>query len=192
MYLCHELVPLFVFISHGLVHKLVRHPVAAAVFQEVGKLEPQIDQILLSFLRGKENVGILSVFIDGIEIVGTDDVQIHDGTQIMLAAPVEGILQQVPGLRQFVSLLIPELHLVDGDTHEVEAQLFKTCEVIFLDMESARLTTLFRLRQPVTDIGATLDTEVIHFSCLCKARHRNTQCHYDHGDCENILSHNHL
>ena len=51
----------------------------------------------------------------------TDDVQIHDGAQIVLAAPVEGILQQIPGLRQLVALLIPELYLIDGDTYEVEA-----------------------------------------------------------------------
>ena len=72
----------------------------------------------------------------------TDDVQVDDGTQVVLLRPVEGVVQQIPGLGQLVALFIPELHLVDGNTHEVEAQLLQTGEVILLDMQSAGLATL--------------------------------------------------
>ena len=50
MYLGHELVPLLMLIGYGLVHKLISHPVAAAVLQEVGELVPQVNQILLCLL----------------------------------------------------------------------------------------------------------------------------------------------
>ena len=65
----------------------------------------------------------------------------------MLTAPVEGILQQVPSLGQLVALLIPELYLVDGDAHEVKAQLLQTGEVVLLDMEKASLSKILRMVQ---------------------------------------------
>jgi hypothetical protein len=41
-------------------------------------------------------------------------------------------------------------------------------------------------------VSAALDAEVIHFTCLSKTGCGNEQCHNDHGEFENILSHNHL
>ena len=93
-------------------------------------------------------------------------MQVNDGAQIILTAPVEGILQQIPSLRQLVAFLVPELHLVDGDTYKVEAQLLQTCEVVLLNVETAGFTTLFALRQPVAHVSSTLNAEVIHLSCL--------------------------
>ena len=93
-------------------------------------------------------------------------MQIDDGAQVVLTRPVEGIVQQVPCLGSFVSLLVPELYLVDGDAHEVETEFLQTGEVVLLDMQSTGLTTLLRLREPVTDIRTALDAEIVHLSCL--------------------------
>ena len=125
-------------------------------------------------------------------------MQINDGTEVVLAGPVEGVVQQVPSLGQFVALLIPELHLVDGDTYKVEAQLLQTGKIILLDMQATGLTALFRLREPVADIGAALDAEVIDLSglililtlALVLARHCYKQCRNDNGHREDTLSHN--
>ena len=69
-------------------------------------------------------------------------MQVDDSTKVVLAGPVEGVVQQIPGLRELLSLLIPELYLVDGDAHEVEAQVLQTLEIVFLDMQPAGLATL--------------------------------------------------
>ena len=122
VHLGHQLVPLLVIVGHGLVHELVGHGVVAVALQHVRQLIPQVDQVLLGLLRGEERIGSLTALVDGIEVVGADDMQIDDGAQMVLASPVQRIGQQFPGLRQFVALLIPELHLVDGDAHEVKSQ----------------------------------------------------------------------
>ena len=69
MNLGYQLIPLIVFVGHGLVHKLIGHPVATAFLQEVGELVPEVDEVLLSLFRSEEGVSSLVVFIDGIEIV---------------------------------------------------------------------------------------------------------------------------
>ena len=106
-------------------------------------------------------------------------MQVNDGAQVMFLSPVDGIDHQVPSLGQLVTLFVPELHLVNGQAYEVEAQLCQTLEVVLLNVLATGLTPLFRLRQPMTDVGTALDAEVVYIVCLTlcaaggKAQHRH-------------------
>ena len=44
-----------------------------------------------------------------------------DGAQMMLLSPLDGIVHQLPSLRQLIACLVPELHLVNRQAHKVEA-----------------------------------------------------------------------
>ncbi len=167
--LCHQLVPLLVIVGHGLVHELVGHPVVAVALECVGQLIPEVDEVLLCLLGGEEGVGSAASFVHGVEVVGADDVEVDDGTQMVLASPVEGVGEQRPSLGQLVTLFVPELYFIDGDAHEVEAQPLEPLEVFFLDVQAAHLATCLRLRQPVAHVGAPLDFEVVDCSRLCQA-----------------------
>ena len=107
-------------ISHRLVHELVSHGVAAVAFECIGQLVPH-DEVLLGFFRGEQRVGIGIPFERRIEIVRADDVQVDNGAQMVLLCPADGVVHQLPGFGQFAALLVPELHLVDGQAHKVEA-----------------------------------------------------------------------
>ena len=166
MNLGNQLVPLFVVFSNRLVHKLVGNRVVAITFQNVRQLVPHIDKVLLCLLRGKQCVGIGIALVNSIEIVRTDDMQVDDGTQVMLLSPIDSVYHQLPSLRQLVALFIPELYLVNRQAYEVEAQRVQTCKVVFLDMLATGLATFFRLRQPVAHVSTTLDAEIVHFVCF--------------------------
>ena len=137
-----ELIPLLVVIGYGLVHELIGHRVIAITLQHVTQLIPHVDEVLLGFLVLKQRIGAVIALVHGIEIVRTDDVQVNDGTQMVLLSHIDGVGHQLPGLRQLVALLIPELHLVNRQTYEVEAQLLQTLEVVLLDMLATGLATL--------------------------------------------------
>ena len=154
------------FVGHRFVHEFIGNPVGAVILQNIRQLIPQVYQVLLRFLRGKQGVGSSATFVHGIEIVRTDDVQVNNGTQLVFASPLQGIGQQRPGLRQFVSLLVPELHFVNGNTHKVETKVMESLKVLLLNVQTAHLASCLRLRQPVTHIGATLDVEVVDFPRL--------------------------
>ena len=164
VHLGHQLIPLLVVFSHRLVHEFVSYRVVAIALQCVRQLIPQIDQVLLGLLRCEQRVGSLVFLVHGIEIVRTDDVQVDDGTQMVLITLVKCEGQQVPCLGQFVALFIPELHLVNGNAHKVETQRIQTGKVVLLDVQPAGLTAVFVvLRQPVAQVRAALNTEVVHF-----------------------------
>ena len=179
VHLGHQLIPLLMVVSHRFVHELVCHGVGAEVLQHVGQLIPHVDEVLLCLLGGEEGVGAGTALIYGIEIMRADDVEIDDGTQMILGSQMEGIGQQLPCLGELVAFLIPELHLVDGDTHEIEAKLLQALEVILLDVQAALLTPLLRLRQPVAEIGSALDAEIVGsviVLCLSGAARKGPHC----------------
>ena len=91
-------------------------------------------------------------------------MQVDDGAQMVLVTLVESECQQIPSLGQLVALFIPELNLVDGDTHKVETQRIQTGKVVLLDVQPAGLTAVFIvLRQPMAQVRAALNAEVVHF-----------------------------
>ena len=102
---------------------------------------------------------------------------------MVLDALVDGEGQQVPALRQLVALFIPELNLVDRQAHEVEPQRIQACEIILLDVLLAGFTTLLTLRQPVAEVSAALNTEVIHSSVFLTLG--GTSRKGQHGDGDN-------
>ena len=117
-------------------------------------------------------------------------MQVNDGTQVMLGTLVEGESQQVPCLWQFVAFLIPELHLVNGNTYKVEAQRIQTGKVVLLDMHLTGLASFFTLRQPMAEVRTAMDAEVIHFLVLltlCRAGSQNQ--HHQHSKTVNNSFH---
>ena len=108
-------------------------------------------------------------------------VKVDNGAKVVLAAPVECVLQQIPSLGQLCAFLVPELLLVDRDTYKVKAQLLQTCKVVLLDVQSSCLTSLLALREPVADVGTTLDAEIVNavlglFLVLCLVSARCCSC----------------
>ena len=77
---------------------------------------------MLCLLRSEQGIGITASFVDGIEIVGADDMQVDDGTQVMLLGPIDSIGHQFPSLGQFVALFVPELYFVNWQAHKVKAE----------------------------------------------------------------------
>ena len=61
-------------------------------------------------------------FARGVEVVRADDVQVDDGAQIRLLAPVERLPKQLEGLGLALSLLVPELDLIQRDADVIEAE----------------------------------------------------------------------
>ena len=161
--LLYDEVPLLVLVRDGLVHEFVGNPVRAVILEDVGKLIPHVNELLLSRFVRKQR--ILHAHVHGVEVVATDYVEVHNGPDVVLACQVQGIREKVPGLRQFVAIFIPELHLVDGNAHVVEAQLVKPGEVIFLDVLCAGFSAFPALRQPVAEVGAAFDFESPGGSC---------------------------
>ena len=59
-------------------------------------------------------------------------MQIHDHAQFMLECELDGRIQQFPGIRQFVPVVVPELFFINRDSDMVESKFFQADEIIFL------------------------------------------------------------
>ena len=88
-------------------------------------------------------------------------MHIHYGAQMVLSCPVQSLREQLPCFRQFFALFVPELFLVYGKTHEVEAQFLKTGKILFLDVLTACFSTFSTLREPVADICTAFDGKIV-------------------------------
>lgn len=161
-----QFVPLLVFFGDGLVHEFVGHVIRTVTAQDLGELIPHVDQVLLRFLGIEKRVGLRVALKHRIEIVGADDMQIHDRPQFVFASPVERLREQFPCLGKPVALLVPELHLVDGNAHEVETQFGQTPEIVLLNVIAAGLAALVVLRQPMAQIRSPFDAEVVGSASL--------------------------
>ena len=81
-----QLVPLFRFGSHRLIHTFIGHQGIGILFQFVRQLIPQLHQFFLLGRIFKQ--GILSSVITGVKMVRTNDMQINYNTQVTRFAPL--------------------------------------------------------------------------------------------------------
>ena len=141
-----EAVPLFGIVRHRLVHELVGDLVEGPLRQSSRELAPQVEEALLG--RGVGPQGLLAL----VEVVGAQDVEVHDRAQPVLRAPVERGVEEPEGLLDRASRLVEQLLLVHRDPQVVEAELRRKRHVLLREEAPALLAPPLALGEPVRDV----------------------------------------
>ena len=150
-----KLVPILVIISNRLIHKFICHHRGTVVLKFCRKFSPAFKECLLCSLLSKQRL------ICSIEMVASENVQVHNCPQIVLSTKLKCLMEQSECFLILGTVFKEHLLLINRDPHVVKTPLSYLTDIILSEILLSELAPCLTLRQPMSNVDSLAEDKLI-------------------------------